>query len=147
MLVTHVDEFEGGCQKEFLDDAFAKTVKVLNFSKSELGQDGFTFRGRELKQPENGDVEVMMRNYATTMKPVTIERARRKQPEAAVTEEEEAQLMKVFGELQWITRQLCSDLAFQTSAVQSSRAGACVGDLVKMNQAEERTLSTGSATR
>ena len=54
-----------------------------------------------------------MKNYALSLVPVKIAKERRKQPEAALDEDEVATLRKATGELSWLSRQLRADLAFQ----------------------------------
>jgi hypothetical protein len=132
-LVTHVDDLEGGIKASLIDSAFAHTVTVFNFSKAVIKD--FVFRGREVKQNEAGDVDVAMRNYALSMKPISIPRARRQQPASPLTESEIAQLLSGMGELGWIARQLRDDVQYQSGCVQRARGSECIADLVKLNQA------------
>ena len=132
ILVTHVDDIEGGVHPSCLESAFKKSSKALEFATNHYRD--FIFRGREIKQTPDGHIDVSMRNYALSMKAVKIDRVRRKQLEAELTRPEMETLQSVAGELGWITRQLRCDLAYENGVVQRCKHEACVADLVKLKQ-------------
>ena len=132
VLVTHVDDVEGGVDPEFLDVAFKKSGKALEYATNHFKE--FIFRGRELKQQPEGHIDVCMRNYALNMKKISISHVRRKQLEASLTPDEMEQFLSGAGELGWISRQLRCDLAYENGVIQRSKGDACVGDLVRLKQ-------------
>ena len=132
ILVSHVDDLEGGVKEEFLDGAFAKSSKALEFATNHFRD--FIFRGREVRQHDHGHIDVSMRNYALSLKPLQIRRDRREHLEDELNQEESNQLMRVAGEMGWLTRQLRCDLAFESGCLQRCKAEACVADLVKAKQ-------------
>ena len=132
ILVTHVDDIEGGVQPGCLDTAFRKSASALEFATNHFK--AFVFRGREAKQIKAGHIDVSMRNYATSMKQVKLSRDRRKQLESELTSEEQGQLESIAGELGWTTRQLRCDLSSEHGVIQRRKKDACVGDLVRLNQ-------------
>jgi hypothetical protein len=132
ILVTHVDDIEGGLHPSYLQKAFQKSSQALEFA-TDLLRD-FTFRGREIRQVEQGHVEVSMRNYALSMRPVKIDNVRKKQLDSDLTVEESEVMNSSAGELGWITRQLRCDLAYENGLIQRCKKDACVADLVKLKQ-------------
>ena len=133
ILVTHVDDIEGGVRQDCLDEdvAFARSSQALEFATNHYKE--FIFRGREVKQTEEGHVDVSMRNYALSMSNVKIDRARRKQLSSPLTEETKL-LDSSAGELGWVARQLRCDLAYENGVIQRCKREACMADLVKLRQ-------------
>ena len=69
------------------------------------------------------------------MRPVKIDRERRKHLEARLTAEEKETMQSSCGELGWVARQLRSDLAFENGCLQRSKSDPCVADLVRLRTA------------
>ena len=132
ILVTHVDDLEGGVHPKHLDSAFARSAKALEFATNHFRD--FIFRGREVKQNEQHHIDVSMRNYALSLKTVTIPQARRQQLAEELTPEEQERLQSAAGELGWLTRQLRCDLAYENGVIQRCKGEACVADLVRLKQ-------------
>jgi hypothetical protein len=132
ILVTHVDDIEGGLHESVLDQAFQRSSQALEFATNHFRD--FIFRGREIKQSDKGHIDVMMKNYALSMKTVKVSHERKQQLEADLTEAEKEQMNSVAGELGWITRQLRCDLAYENGVIQRCKADACVADLLKLRQ-------------
>ena len=133
ILVTHVDDIEAGVHRDWVNKAFEKSSKALEFATSHQQQ--FIFRGREMFQTAEGHIDVSMKNYAKAMKPVKISRERRSQLSSRLTVEEKNLMMSAAGELGWITRQLRSDLAYENGCVQRCKGDPCVADLLRVRQA------------
>ena len=132
ILVTHVDDLEGGVHSKYLTSAFARSAKALEFATNHFRD--FIFRGREVNQSEQHHIDVSMRNYALSLKTVTIPTARRQQLEDELTPEEQERLQSAAGELGWLTRQLRCDLAYENGVIQRCKGEACVADLVRLKQ-------------
>ena len=132
ILVTHVDDIEGGLHPSFLQKAFQKSSQALEFATDSMKD--FIFRGREIKQTEQGHIDVSMRNYALSMRPIKMDAIRKKQLESDLTAEELEQMHSSAGELGWITRQLRCDLAYENGVAQRSKSDACVADLLRLKQ-------------
>ncbi len=132
ILVTHVDDIEGGLHHSVMNTAFSKSSLALEFATNHVRD--FIFRGREVKQTSQGHIDISMRNYALSMKSVQIARDRRKQLESDLTEEEMEQMNSVAGELGWIARQLRCDLTYENGVIQRCKSEACVADLIKLKQ-------------
>ena len=132
ILVTHVDDIEGGLHSSYIKKAFEKSSVALEFA-TDLHKD-FIFRGREIKQTDQGHIDVAMRNYALAMKVVRIDSWRKKQLGSDLTEAEKQTLESTAGELGWIARQLRCDLAYENGVIQRCKRDACVADLVRLKQ-------------
>lgn len=132
ILVTHVDDIEVGVAEEYLGKAFERSSKALEFATNHARE--FIFRGREIKQHQDGHVDVSMRNYALNTTKIQIPKARKSQLESSLTAEEMATYQSAAGELGWLTRQLRCDLAFENGVIQRTKVNACIGDLVRLRQ-------------
>ena len=133
ILVTHVDDIQAGVDAAYLESAFQKSSLALEFATNHF--DSYTFRGREIKQVAGGHIDVTMSNYVRSMRPVKIDRERRKHLEARLTAEEKETMQSSCGELGWVARQLRSDLAFENGCLQRSKSDPCVADLVRLRMA------------
>ena len=132
ILVTHVDDVEGGVHPDYMQKAFERSSKALEFATNHFKE--FVFRGREIKQQEQGHIDVSMRNYSLNTKSIKIDRVRRKQLESSLTEEEFQVYQSGAGELGWLTRQLRCDLCYENGVIQRAKGDACIGDLVRLKQ-------------
>ena len=83
-------DLEGGVASDYFDKAFARSSKALEFATNHVKN--FIFRGREVKQHDDGSIDVSMANYALNMKKLHISNERKKQLEAKLTDEEKKQL-------------------------------------------------------
>ncbi|CAE7413384.1 RE2, partial [Symbiodinium necroappetens] len=90
--------------------------------------------GREVKQHESGNIDVMMRNYALSLKPVPVQRDRRQRLEDPLTEKEMELYQSSAGELGWLARQLRCDLAYENGVAQRANLDARVADLIRLKQ-------------
>lgn len=144
ILVTHVDDLEGGVRPGCEQRLFQRSAQALDFATNH--RFAFTFRGREIKQQEKrspdgevcgGCIDVCMRNYALAMSKITIEKTRRDRPEAELNEEEQKILASGAGELGWIARQLRSDLAFDNGCVQRCKKRPTIADLQRLKASVE----------
>lgn len=132
ILVTHVHDIEGGVDPNYLDVAFRKSSRALEFATNHFKE--FVFRGREIKQHESGHIDIAMRNYSLNTKKISISNVRKAQVESSLTESEMKDFLTGAGELGWLTRQLRCDLGYENGVVQRSKTDACVGDLTKLKQ-------------
>ena len=132
IIVTHVDDIEGGLHDSVFDQAFQKSSRALEFATNHVRD--FIIRGREVKQTAQHHVDVSMRNYALSMKLVKIEKTRRQQLDQELTEEEKETLNSLAGELGWIARQLRCDLTYENGVIQRCKSDPVVADLVRLKQ-------------
>ena len=109
ILVTHVDDLEGGVNEKVINSAFERSARALEFATNHYKD--FIFRGREVRQNEQNHIDVSMKNYALSMKTVKVDSGRRKELRSELTPEELSVFQSSAGELGWIARQLRCDLA------------------------------------
>ena len=132
ILVTHVDDLEGGVNEKVINSAFERSARALELATNHYKD--FIFRGREVRQTENNHIDVSMKNYALSMKTVKVDSGRRKELRSELTPEELIVFQSSAGELGWITRQLRCDLAYENGVVQRSKTDTCVADLLLLKQ-------------
>ena len=132
ILVTHVDDLEGGVSPDLQQSAFERSSQALEFATNHFGS--FIFRGREIRQTTEGHIDVSMRNYSLSLKNVKIEKERRKQLEDELRPGEMEQLNSSAGELGWLARQLRCDLAYENGVAQRSKKEPIVADLLRLRQ-------------
>ena len=132
MAVTHVDDLllarMPGCS---IDEVMGTAGQDFEWKWSEKK---FTFRGREIEEDKDG-FKVGMRQYANSLKGVTIPRERREKLEDPVTEAEIKELWRCSGEIGWLGRQGRLDMAQLAGELQRASGSPCVADLVKCNVA------------
>ena len=128
-----VDDLEGVVVPNLLDSAFQRSALALELATNHVHE--FIFRGREVKQrPGSGHVDVAMKNYALSMKPVRVDSIRRKQLMSELEPEEKKKFQSHAGELGWLARQLRCDLAYENGVIQRCKADVCVADMLKLKQ-------------
>lgn len=132
ILVTRVDDIEGGLAPSHLSKGFERSSQSLEFATDSVRK--FFFRGREVEQHESGHVDISMRNYALSMKQVKIDPQRKKQLESDLTTAESEMMNSIAGELGWLSRQLRCDLAYENGVIQRCKSEACIADLLKLKQ-------------
>lgn len=133
IMVTHVDDLEAGVHPDMVEEAFKHSSLALEFATSH--EKTFTFRGREIHQGEHGHIDVTMSNYVRSMKPVKIDKERRRNLEARLSAGEKETLQSSAGELGWVTRQLRSDLAYENGCIQRCKKDPCIADLLRLRHA------------
>ena len=132
ILVTHVDDVEGGVHPDSIESACQHSSKALEFATNHFRE--FVFRGREIKQHKENHIDVSMRNYSLSTRSIKVDAHRRKQPDSPLTEEEFQAFQSGAGELGWLTRQLRCDLCFENGVIQRAKSTACVEDLIRLKQ-------------
>eukprot|EP00435_Cladocopium_sp_Y103_P040884 s349_g11.t1 len=132
ILVTHVDDIEGGMSQKVWDSAFAKSSLALEFATNHVGE--FIFRGREIKQGADKHIDISMLSYALSMRNFKLDRDRKKQLDDDLKEDELELMNSVAGELGWLTRQLRCDLVYENGVIQRCKSEAIVADLVRLKQ-------------
>ncbi|CAK9086452.1 Retrovirus-related Pol polyprotein from transposon RE1 (Retro element 1) (AtRE1) [Includes: Protease RE1 [Durusdinium trenchii] len=95
ILVTHVHDIEGGVDPNYLDVAFRKSSRALEFATNHFKE--FVFRGREIKQHESGHIDIAMRNYSLNTKKISISNVRKAQVESSLTESEMKKCWWIFS--------------------------------------------------
>ena len=133
ILVTHVDDIEGGVKAGMLTEAFQKSSLALEFATNHYRD--FIFRGREVKQHQGSNhIDVAMKNYALSLKTVKVNPDRRAHLTSELEPEEKEAFQSHAGELGWLARQLRCDLAYENGVIQRCKADVCIADLLRLKQ-------------
>ena len=117
---------------------FAERLHVLlhrfKFGSIEY-HDQQTFCGTQMTQAMDGSsVSFNLEKYIHQMKPLTIEKSRKQQPNERVTPREQSQLLGLLGALAWPSFQTQPHLAASVSLAQSASASANISDLLEVNK-------------
>ena len=127
-----MDDLEGGIHPDYATKAFERSIAAFEFSTNHFKD--FVFRGRKVKQGQAKHIDVMMKNYALSMRTVPVQRDRRAQLTEPLNEAETEVYQSSAGELGWLSRQLRCDLAYENGVAQRGKQDARVADLVRLKQ-------------
>ena len=130
MLICHVDDllWAGG---ERMDEVMNQIQLAFEFGSLEL-DNSFVYCGRNIEQSTEG-IKVTCPNTAAKVRPIVLTRERRRERDAAATDNEKGQLRSVLGSLGWVTRVCRPDIGYQVNHLQSIQKNAVVSDLIACN--------------
>ena len=117
---------------------FAERLHVLlhrfKFGSIEY-HDNQVFCGTTMAQSFDGTaVTFNLEKYIHQLKPLTVEKFRKTQPNERVTPREQSQLRGLLGALAWPSFQTQPHLAASVSLAQSATSSACISDLLEVNK-------------
>ncbi|CAE7590716.1 Parg [Symbiodinium natans] len=92
------------------------------------------FCGCEIRQKEDGSIELNQERYAEGINEIPLSKVRKEQPELEVTEDERKQFRAALGALSWRATQSAPWLAASVSYLQGCHKAAKVGDLIQANK-------------
>ncbi len=128
MAVSHFDDvFLARVPDYAISEVMGQAAQDFEWTWAEKK---FTFCGYEMEEDKDG-FQVGMRQYANSLKCVTISRERRKKLEDPLTEQESKELWRYAGEIGWLGRQGRLDLAQLVGELQRASGSPCVADLAK----------------
>ena len=130
ILVAHVDDLLLSGDGE-AKTSFDQVGQELGYGSVEL-QD-FVWCGKRIRRAQGGTIRLSMVEYHQNLKEADLSLARRRDPDAPLTDFERRQLRAVLGSLQWLVAQLRFDMAFTVSSLQS--AEPTVRTLIRANAA------------
>ena len=119
-------------------ERFRKRVQVLResfpFGSWKSLQEPSMFCGCEIRQKEDGSIELNQERYAEGINEIPLSKVRKEQPELEVTEDERKQFRAALGALSWRATQSAPWLAASVSYLQGCHKAAKVGDLIQANK-------------
>ena len=131
VVVGHVDDLLFAGDGEALESLEA-LGKVLGFGSVEA--EAFTWCGKRIERdPNTGDIVILMKTYHQRLMPVVVPRSRRQELSALLTPQEVKKLKGILGSLQWLVAQVRFDLAFRVSSLQGENPPT-VGALLRANK-------------
>ena len=96
---------------------------------------GGVFAGRRIEQTANMGFKIDMKDYIQEkLKPVKIDKIRRKNVEAPLTDKEKSVLKAVIGSLQWVQRQCRLDVTGPTSLLSGRQTISKISDLLEADK-------------
>ncbi|CAK9081636.1 unnamed protein product [Durusdinium trenchii] len=129
IILSHVDDLLLGGNVR-AQNSLLMIGQELGFGSVEY--DDFVYCGKRVQMKSDGSVVINMQAYHENLRPMEISLARRKTPEAELTEQERRQLRAVLGSLQWLVAQVRFDQGYALSTLQGEKP--LVGTLIKANQ-------------
>ena len=132
VLGVHVDDLIGGGDQKW-QKAIAQLRQALEFGSWETRK--FTFRGRNLEQSMDCSViEIRMQDYALGLKPITVPKESRNNPDLAVGPKLHTEFRGLLGGLQWLCGQGSPGLAYDVNLLQSRSSSPNTHDLLRANK-------------
>ena len=136
IMITHVDDLLYGFGPD-CKAAKESIVRITTMVKLKEDATPFTYCGKYIEQDILFSITITMRDATRALHPVHISKARRAEPEAALTPEEITEMRSGFGSLGWIARQLRADIAVDVSLGQQATSDPRVRHLIAMNRCIE----------
>ena len=130
-LGTHVDDGIGGGTYLF-EEALKKIPEKLPFGQREYGK--FRFTGLDIEQYLDSSIRISQADYISKIDPIDVSKARRKDEEANIDENELQQLRGLCGSLQYAAVRSRPDLAAKVAFLQKRISQARVRDLLEGNR-------------
>ena len=131
ILGTHVDDGIGGGTYLF-EEALKKIPEKLPFGQREYGK--FRFTGLDIEQYLDSSIRINQADYISKIDPIDVSKARRKDEEATIDENELQQLRGLCGSLQYAAVRSRPDLAAKVAFLQKRISQARVRDLLEGNR-------------
>ena len=132
ILGVHVDDLIGGGDARW-QQAVMKLRTSLEFGSWETSN--FVFRGRHLQQSlDRSCIEITMKDYALGLKPITVPRENRNNPDTPVSNALHTEFRGLVGGLQWLCGQGSPGLSYDVNLLQSRSASPNTHDLLRANK-------------
>ena len=131
LIGMHVDDGLC-CGDSVFEQALQKLEAKFPFG-SKRKQD-FTFTGIHIHQDSQHNIHLDQTDYILAIEPIPVDRARRKQENLEVTENERQNLRGLIGSLQYAATNTRPDVAARLSFLQSKINIACIRDLLEANR-------------
>lgn len=142
MLVLHVDDLMVATDgSEHIEQAVHRLFNRFPFGEWDLVKDcthGVTYCGKEIRVgSDNGERTIVLGQKGFSegrLETVPIEKERKQNPDAEVTEEERSDFRSVLGSLQWLSTQSRPDISFGVNQLQKRVNCLTVRDLEAANK-------------
>ena len=118
------------------DSVFESTLAKLEqkFPFGSKRKEKFTFTGIQISQQANFDIVLSQKEYVLAVDPISVDRHRRKDEKAEVTDDEKQQLCGLIGSLQYAATNSRPDISARLSFLQSRINCALISDLLEANR-------------
>ena len=134
LLGIHVDDVLCRGKGIMFEDRVQVLRESFPFGSWQSLRDTVTFCGRELRQLDDGSIELNQERYGEGINEIPLTKLRKEQPDAEATEAERKAFRAALGALSWRATQSAPWLAASVSFLQGCFKTARVGDLIQANK-------------
>ena len=127
----HVDDVIGSGD-ETVGRIMTAVRKEFDCGTWDIGS--FRFKGRQISQMPNGEIEFDMEQYKHELEQVEVSKAEKTKPERILKSKEHTQFRGGVGSLGWFVDQCCPLLSFQLAELRRKQSSPTVQDMLKLNK-------------
>ncbi|CAL4096203.1 unnamed protein product [Meganyctiphanes norvegica] len=138
LICIYVDDFLWAGNATFRKCVIDELQKQFLIGSS--ASESFTYVGLRIKSFGDG-ISIDQTQYASSLVPVPISRARNMQRKSQLSESEKAAYRALVGQLNWMATHTRPDIAFDTCELSVSFSKATVTELVRLNKLVKRVKS------
>ena len=131
ILISHVDDLYCSGIGKLYEESMRVLEKEI-YLKKKVGE--FRFCGKNVKQLPDGSIAVDQKDAIWSLDYVVLDKKRRAQPNARLTEPEKTQFRALIGSLGWIARQTRPDVLVNVSIASQQLGSPSVKDMVDLNK-------------
>jgi len=138
----HVDDFLFGGTNLFNE----KVIKPIS-NKYKVGKrvaKNFRYVGLNLTQHCDGSISIDQNEYASELEEMKLERGRKGNREAPLTEKEGEDLKSLAGQLNWLASQTRPDISFEALELNVSKHKPSVENIIRANKAVRQSKQNES---
>ncbi|CAE7930582.1 brap-2 [Symbiodinium necroappetens] len=141
VMLSHVDDLLAAGEGSDYEATLMALEKELYLK---VKRQEFRFCGKNVKQKDN-TIAVDQFDAIESIDYMLLAPARRKLPNATLTEEEKSNFRALIGQMGWVTRQSRPDLTVNVSMASQSMGRPTVKDVVELNKAVKMLKETSEA--
>ena len=131
ILISHVDDLYCSGIGKLYEESMRVLEKEIHLKKK-VGE--FRFCGKNVKQLPDGSIAVDQEDAIWSLDYVVLDKKRRAQPNARLTEPEKTQFRALIGSLGWIALQTRPDVLVNVSIASQQLGSPSVRDMVDLNK-------------
>ena len=132
LICVYVDDFLYCGSTSFQENIVSKIYSSFQIGSSEAGI--FRYLGINISAASNHMRSIDQFNYALSLKPMNISKARLNNKYSELTEKERSEFRSIVGQLHWIATQTRPDIAFDACELSGSTSKAVISDVHRLNK-------------
>ena len=139
IICVYVDDFLYCGSARFKQSIVSQIYTSFQIGSSEAGT--FRYLGVNISSSPNQEQCIDQFSYASSLKPMTVSRARLNNKNSELTEKEKSEYRSIVGQLHWIATQTRPDIAFDACELSGSSSRATVSDITRLNKAVSKVTT------